>query len=402
MRAALLIARKDLRQRTRDKSAYIFGIVAPLGLAIIFSFIFTPIQDAVFHADYVVVDLDGGDIAEAFGDSLGAIEDEGIATITYVETIEEAEERVEAGSDPFTGEDVDTADAAFIIPEGFSEAALAGQASELEIMAGASADLSAQVAVSIAQGFAAELQAVQVAVTTALPTAEGEPDPRVIGVLALEAAEYQNPVSVEDVSASTKQLNSSTYLAAGMAIFFLFFTVSFGVSGLLEERRDGTMDRLLAAPISRTSIILGKALTSFALGIVSMAVLVIATTFLIDAQWGDPAGVALLVLGAVLAAMGILGLVAAFAKTPESASNMQAIIALVLAFLGGTFFTISQVGGFLEQLSLLTPHAWFLRGLGDLQGGDVGAVWPAFFALLGFAFITMAIAYPFLKRSVNR
>jgi len=402
MRIALLIARKDLRQRMRDKSAFIFGIIAPLALAVIFGFIFTPIQDSVFHADYVVVDLDGGGIADAFGDSLGALEDEGIATIEYVDTVEEAEERVEVGSDPFTGDDLVTADAAFIIPEGFSDTALSGGAGEIEIVAGTSSDLAAQVAVSIAEGFSAELLAVQVAVKTALPAEEGEPDPRAVGLLALEAGEYRSPVSIEDVSASTKQLDSATYMAAGMAVFFLFFTVSFGVSGLLEERRIGTMDRLLAAPISRTSIIIGKALTSFVLGIVSMTVLVVATTLILDAEWGHPAGVALLVLAVVLAAMGILALVAALAKTQDSASNMQAIIALVLAFLGGTFFAISQVGGVLETLSLFTPHAWFLRGLGDLQGGGLNAIWPAFFALLGFALITMAIAYPFLKRSVSR
>jgi ABC-2 type transport system permease protein len=400
MRAALLIARKDLRERLRDKSAFLFGIVAPLGLAIIFSFIFTPIQEATFNAEYVVVDLDGGEVADAFGDALGGLEDEGIATITYVDTVEEAEERVETGSDPFAGEDVDTADAAFILPEGFTETALEGRASEIEVIAGTGSDLASQVAVSIAQGFSAELQAVQVAVITALP--EGEPDPRAIGLLALEAAETQNPIVLEDVSASTRMLDSTTYLAAGMAVFFLFFTVSFGVSGLLEERRLGTMNRLLAAPIGRTSILLGKALTSFLLGLISMTVLVVSTTLMLGADWGNPVGVGLLVLGAVLAAMGILALVATLAKTPDSASNMQAIIALVLAFLGGTFFTISQVGGWLETLSLFTPHAWFLRGLGDLQGGEISAVWPAFFALLGFAFVTMAIAYPFLKRSVNR
>ena len=36
-----------------------------------------------------------------------------------------------------------------------------------------------------------------------------------------------------------------------MAVFFLFFTVQFGVTSLLEERNDGTLARLLAAPISR-------------------------------------------------------------------------------------------------------------------------------------------------------
>ena len=63
-----------------------------------------------------------------------------------------------------------------------------------------------------------------------------------------------------------------------MAVFFLFFTVQFGVTGLLEERNDGTLARLLAAPISRAAILFGKLLTSFALGVISMTVLVAATT----------------------------------------------------------------------------------------------------------------------------
>ena len=36
MRGALHIALKDLRLRVRDRSAFIWGIVAPLGLAIVF------------------------------------------------------------------------------------------------------------------------------------------------------------------------------------------------------------------------------------------------------------------------------------------------------------------------------------------------------------------------------
>ncbi len=67
MRAAFLIAGKDLRQRLRDRSALIYGIVAPLGLAFIFSLIMNPIQNSTFSAEYVVVDQDHGTIAQAFG-----------------------------------------------------------------------------------------------------------------------------------------------------------------------------------------------------------------------------------------------------------------------------------------------------------------------------------------------
>ena len=178
--------------------------------------------------------------------------------------------------------------------------------------------------------------------------------------------------------------------------------MSFGVSGLIEERRIGTLDRLLAAPIGHRSIIGGKAIGSFVLGIVSMAILVVATTLLLEADWGHPLGVALLVVAAVFSAMGILAIVAATAKTPDQAGNFQAIISLVLAFMGGTFFSVAQAGGLMATLSLLTPHAWFLRGLGDLQGGHVADVLPSVGALLLFGLVTGSVAWVFLERSVRR
>ena len=44
-------------------------------------------------------------------------------------------------------------------------------------------------------------------------------------------------------------IDPKTQVAAGMATFFLFFSVQFGVLGLLQERRQGTLPRLLAAPV---------------------------------------------------------------------------------------------------------------------------------------------------------
>jgi ABC-2 type transport system permease protein len=97
--------------------------------------------------------------------------------------------------------------------------------------------------------------------------------------------------------------------------------------------------------------------------------------------------------------MGIMALVATFAKTSEQAGNWQAIIAVVLGLLGGVFFPISQVSGLLSKLSLLTPQAWFMRGLGDLAGGGgPSAVIPAVVAMLVFAAVTGGIALLRLDR----
>ncbi len=401
MHSALLIARKDLTERVRDRSVFIYGVLAPLGLALIFNFVFGPIERSEFHATYVVVNEDEGPLADAFLEMLGSLEDEGIATVREVDSAEEAEEQVERGSEAFGESEGDSASTAFILPEGMSDAVTAGEPAQITVVGGEGTQLASQVALSVAEGFAAEVGAVEVAVLTAIEEG-GAADPSAIAALTQAAAHTGSPVSVSDVSAGTRQLKQTTYLAAGMSVFFLFFTVSFGVSGLLEERKVGTMDRLLAAPVNPWSIVLGKAITSFVLGIVSMTILIVASTVLLGAEWGNPFGVALLVLAVVLAAMGILAVVAATARTQAQAENFQAIISLVLAFLGGTFFSISQVGGWLETLSLVTPHAWFLRGLADLQSGEVTAVMPAVGALLVFATVTIVLAVPFLRRAVQR
>ena len=179
---------------------------------------------------------------------------------------------------------------------------------------------------------------------------------------------------------------------ASMAVFFLFFTVQFGVAGLLEERRLGTWDRLISSGVSKGTITAGKALVSFVLGLVSMAVLMLGATIGLGASWGDPAAVAALVVMGVLAATAVMSLVAAFANTVEGAGNVQSIIAVLLGMLGGTFVPIAG-DGILAKLSLLTPHAWFMRGLNDLAGGgSIDLVVPSLLAIGTFAVVVGAAA----------
>jgi ABC-2 type transport system permease protein len=187
-----------------------------------------------------------------------------------------------------------------------------------------------------------------------------------------------------------------------MAVFFLFFTVQYGVIGLLEEQRDGTLARLLAAPIRRTSVITAKALLSYWLGIISLGVLIVATHFLMGAIWGPPLGVILLVLAGVFSAVAIMGLVGSLAKTPEGAGNLAAIVAVILGMLGGTFFQVGQGDDLLSKLTYLTPHAWFLRGLASISGGaEWTAALPSVAALLIFGVVTGSIAWVALRRRIT-
>ncbi len=389
MAASLHIAAKDLRQRVRDRSAILLAIVVPLALAAIFSVLFGP-ASTPRPFDYAVVDQDGGPIVEAFtGEVLDFLESEEIVSVEAMDE-EEARQAVSDGD----------LDAAFVFPAGFSEAVQSELPVEVEVVGSVDSPTGTDVARSIARSYVADLNAARVAVAAVAHQQAGASEEE-LSAIAEQVATTPPPIALRDVSASAKVLDTKTYFAAGMAVFFLLFTVQFGVSSLIEERSDGTLARLLAAPVRRTSILVGKLLTSIVLGVVSLTVLVVGTSLLLGARWGDPLGVALLILAGVLAGTGITSLVASFARTPEQAGSWQAVVAVTLGLLGGAFFPIQQSGSFMATASLVTPHAWFLRGLGSLVGeGGVVDVLPAVGALLCFAVVTGAVAMTRIGRVV--
>jgi ABC-2 type transport system permease protein len=392
MKKIWAIAAKDLRLRLRDRSALIVGIIAPLGLAAIFSSIFNPIEDFDFSATYAVLDEDGGQVATQFA---GILDQFGMGTGSEIRAVTSRQEAVDlVDVEPFSSEE--GADAAFVIPAGFSAAVQSEDPAELEVITG-QGGVGAGVAVSFAEQFASELTYARIAVSS-FEGLGGTGDRFAVGLRALAVP---TPVSIAELEADSKVLTGKTFYAAGLAIFFLFFTVQIGVNSLLDERHAGTLSRLMAAPLRRSSIIAGKAIMAFVLGLVSMVVLVIATTLLFGAEWGNPFGVLLLVVAAIISALGIMAVVAGFAKTPEQAGNYSSMVAVVLGFLGGTFFPVGQAGGLLSSLRFITPHAWFMQGLGDLSAGNVADVLPAVGALLLFGVVTGAIALVGLRKGLQ-
>ncbi|MDX1469446.1 MAG: ABC transporter permease [Acidimicrobiia bacterium] len=386
MLAALRIAGKDLKLRLRDRSAIITGVIAPLALAVIFYFVFGSAFGGAGGLDleYGIVDLDGSEVSTPLVGVLVEAEEAGLLVV------EEYPDRGPA--EAALGEEID---AYIVIPQGFGDLVVGGNAASIEVVGDVDAQTSTLIAGSIAEQYAAGVESGRLAFITAQTLGGASP----AGDPATAAFSYE----MVDMAAETRQLNPATYFAAGMAVFFLFFTVQFGVLGLLEEERDGTLTRLLAAPIGRRAVVSGKAILAFALGVIAMTVLAVSTQLIIPgAEWGAPLGVALLIVTGVLAAVGIMGLVASAAKTAEGAGNLGSIIAVILGMLGGVFFQIGTGEDLLSRLTFVTPHAWFMRGLGELAGGaDWTAALPAAGALGLFALVTGAIGWVLVNRRLE-
>jgi ABC-2 type transport system permease protein len=379
MRAVLTILAKDLRLRLRDRSAFMIGVVTPLGLALVLHLIVGGMDD--FSARYGIVDEDRGQVAEAFVDATGDLGDD--IDVTTDLSASEARDQVEDGE----------LDAVFVIPAGFSDQVLAQDEARLDVIGNVDSDIAVQVAKGIADRFASQIDAVRLSLATigAQPTggsitgppSNGSVDP----ALVTAAQEQAAPVEIVTSKADERQLDPTTYQVAGLGALFAFFTVQYGVLGLLEERENGTMARLLSAPIPRLAIPVAKAAVSAVVGVLALTVLALASTLIMGADWGDPPVVAVMIVAMVLAAVSITGLVAGVARTAEQAGSAQTVVALVLGLLGGAFFPLSEGGGFLAELVVITPHHWFLEGLGEGRVGGLADALPAVGVLLLFAVV---------------
>ncbi|NUT96152.1 MAG: ABC transporter permease, partial [Saccharothrix sp.] len=156
MRAVLLITGKDLRQRARDRSLFLYALLLPLGLTVLMNLLLGDVSRPQ-PFEYAVVDDDHGPVAAAFVD--GVLPSAGdVVDARVVGTGEEARRLVADG----------TVAAAFLLPAGFSDAVVSGRAGTVEVVGNPDAPLGTQVARSLATSFTDRITATRTAVAASV------------------------------------------------------------------------------------------------------------------------------------------------------------------------------------------------------------------------------------------
>lgn len=377
MRQLWTMTVSDLRQRLRDRSVLLYGLVVPLALMFVFDLTLGDQEVELEPLTVAVAAPEGDVLADAVVTVLGDLDD---LDVTVEEVSPDA-----ASARVADGE----AGLAVIVPAGFTDAVTAGEGPVVEVVEGDGTGLEGDVVLSVLDAVLDQLAAG--ALTAAAGAEAGLPTEVVasLGQAALAAAPV---VTLEEGEAANEQLSASGALVAGQAGLFLLFTVGFGVLGLVAERETGTMPRLRSMPMRPGLIVAAKALVSYLLGVGATAVLLTAGSVLFDVSFGSPVAVAALVLAAVAAATSLMFVIARVARTAEQANAVQSIFALVLGLTGGAFFPLSATG-LAGQLLDVNPVAALTRGLGITSGGgglaDLGV--PVL-TMLGFAVVCVVLA----------
>jgi len=379
MHPVVAIALKDLRQRLRDRSAWVLGFVAPVAVAALISVAFGGAES--FHTAVAVVDDDHGPVAAGFSEFLRSPDLQDLLTVRTVSGRDDAAAQVEDG----------TLGAAFVVPPGFSEAVTAGGSQPITVLGSVDATVAAQVARALAESFTAHVEGVQLSVRTAVAAGAS---PSSVGTLAAEAAAGDLPEQVQAQASGATPLRTVSYYAPAMGTFFMFFAIGFGARGWFLERSGGTLDRLAAAPLGPGAALLGKSLATFVYGAASLGTVALVSSLAFGADWGPPLVVAALIGALALSLVGLTALVITVARTERQAEGVASIVTFALVLLGGNFVFVGAAPDAVRTLARLTPNGWALRAFTDLSGGAgwTAAIGPLL-AVLAFAAASGVVAF---------
>jgi ABC-2 type transport system permease protein len=312
----------------------------------------------------------------------------------------------------------DQAAAAVIIPAGFSASVLApatdGESEpvvSVELYPNPARPTTSAVIRSIVEGFLSQVETGRIGGTVAVSQliASGRLSPQEalsagmeIGSRLASDPVSHAPITVRSVSGEQQaetEFDPLAYLAPGMALLFLMYTVSLGGSSLLAEQREGTLQRMRTTPTSNTQVLGGKLFGVYLTGVAQLMILISASALMFQIDWGRPLDILLLVLATVAGATGWGTLLAAISKTPPQASTMGMALMLAFGILGGSFFGGAEWPLPMEILSKITPNAWGLDGFAALAlGGTLVDILPSIGSLLVMGGVLFAIAVVLFRR----
>jgi ABC-2 type transport system permease protein len=168
----------------------------------------------------------------------------------------------------------------------------------------------------------------------------------------------------------------------------------------------GFFDRLLAAPVNRTSLVLGRLAGTLALSLLQTTFfLLVSLLFGASFPGGVPGALGTLVLAAVTA-VGMGGVSSAIALRTGSLSLLQSLFPLmfVMLFTAPAFFPQDLLTPVLQEASVYNPLTYVVEGVRALLGGDsdLGSPAAGFAAAIGLAIATVAVATAALKQRLRR
>lgn len=361
----LHISFKDLLVTLKDKKSMALIVLMPivlilvLGMALSSTFKSTSVTIDKF--DVAVADNDNNTYSNQFKDILKSKEVSKI--INYKKMSEtSAKDKIRNGQLPVL----------IVIPKGYSKNIQDGKKSNIEIYSDPGNAMDAKTVESFVKSYTGTVSSIQAAVQASNKQLKNYKlnGHMIINKLVTETKSSSSKLTSSSLK-SKNSLSAMQYYSAAMLAMYSLFVGSLGTSSMLDEREDGTLKRLFTTTISKFEILSGKILGVFFLGIFDVIVLIAFTKLVFNVSWGNSLpGLIVLSLAMIFAACGFSIFLSLIFKTSKSVSLTSAVIIMIMSFIGGSMYPLSQMPAVMQTASKFVLNNWALRGYLSLMMGS--------------------------------
>jgi len=190
-------------------------------------------------------------------------------------------------------------------------------------------------------------------------------------------------------------------LLATIALFFSFLLT--GIS-FLRERSQGTLERLMATPVSRLDVALGYLFGLSVFAVLQTLIIFFFTIYVLDVTYQGELWQILVFQFIIIVGSVNLGIfTSTFARNEFQVIQFIPLIILPQVFLGGVLWPVEQMPGYLQGVSSVLPLTYAVEGLRDvmLAGKSLADVWLDLAVLAGFTVVASVLAAITIRRSAG-
>jgi len=171
------------------------------------------------------------------------------------------------------------------------------------------------------------------------------------------------PISLFLAFAMAGQMNPKLIVPGLVSLMLLFGTTSIEAVAVVLEKQTGTFERLLAAPVSYFTLVVGKTLAGFFFGLILAAVVLFPLAAVSGTMVLNPflALIAIATTSLAFSALGVL--VSAYAKWVPEAQMLSNFLRFPMVFLSGTFVYLETLPSQLQMVARFLPLTYSVEAL---------------------------------------
>lgn len=213
-------------------------------------------------------------------------------------------------------------------------------------------------------------------------------------------------LKVTSIVGERKKINIGLVQAiAGTAMLILLFSVSGHATSIIEEKENGTINRLLYSPLTVWQILFSKMLSAFFIALCQLIIMfsVAALLFNFDMSINFPTFI-ILVLATIIAVIGFGFFLASLCSSRLQAESLSTILIIVMSTIGGSMVPLFMMPAIMGKIAMFSVNYWVMQSFFDIYWRSLSfiEILPKILILLGTGLILIIISSILFKKNISK